>query len=208
MIGAFSMRRLTFAAFLRLHWPLSRSAAARPATPATSPRTPSRSSTTARSRSPSSTTSSSTRSDLRRAEAAVPEGRNAGVRADPRPGGQVPRPARAVRGQGRRARRRRQRRRGRQADRGVQERAPQGQREEFQDELKQQGLTEDQARDIIRANLIQEAIYNKVTADVKVADKDIRSLRQEQASTARPRPDSCATCSSRTRRRRTGSTAN
>ncbi|MGH3081123.1 MAG: peptidylprolyl isomerase, partial [Gaiellaceae bacterium] len=31
------------------------------------------------------------------------------------------------------------------------------------------------ARDIIRANLIQEAIYNKVTADVKVADKDLRS---------------------------------
>jgi parvulin-like peptidyl-prolyl isomerase len=50
-----------------------------------------------------------------------------------------------------------------------------GSDKKFQEELKQQGLTEDQARDIIRANLIQEAIYNKVTADVKVADKDLRS---------------------------------
>jgi parvulin-like peptidyl-prolyl isomerase len=43
----------------------------------------------------------------------------------------------------------------------------------FREELKQQGLTEAQARDIIRANLIQEAIYNKVTTDVKVTDKEI-----------------------------------
>ena len=84
-----------------------------------------------------------------------------------------------------------------------------GSEKKFQEELKQQGLTEDQARDIIRANLIQEAIYNKVTADVKVADKDLQVLlRQEQEPVRHVRrPDSCATCSSRTRRRRTGSTA-
>jgi parvulin-like peptidyl-prolyl isomerase len=44
----------------------------------------------------------------------------------------------------------------------------------FREELKQQGLTEAQARDIIRANLVQEAIFNKVTADVKVTDKEIK----------------------------------
>ena len=43
----------------------------------------------------------------------------------------------------------------------------------FQAELKSQGLTEDQARDIIRANLVQERIYNKVTGDAKVTDKEI-----------------------------------
>ena len=50
-----------------------------------------------------------------------------------------------------------------------------GDRGKFRDELKAQGLTEDQARQIIRANLIQEAVYNKVTADVKVSDKDVQS---------------------------------
>jgi peptidyl-prolyl cis-trans isomerase C len=49
-----------------------------------------------------------------------------------------------------------------------------GDEKKFQQELKQQGLTEAQARQIIRANLIQEAIFNKVTADVKVSDKEIR----------------------------------
>jgi parvulin-like peptidyl-prolyl isomerase len=49
-----------------------------------------------------------------------------------------------------------------------------GSDKKFQAELKAQGLSEEQARDIIRANLIQEAIYNKVTADAKVSDKEIR----------------------------------
>jgi parvulin-like peptidyl-prolyl isomerase len=51
----------------------------------------------------------------------------------------------------------------------------QGSDKKFRDELKQQGLSEEQARDIIRANLVQEAIYNKITSDVKVADKDLRA---------------------------------
>jgi foldase protein PrsA len=50
-----------------------------------------------------------------------------------------------------------------------------GDKKKFQAELKQQGLSEEQARDIIRANLIQESIYNKVTKDVKVADKELRT---------------------------------
>jgi parvulin-like peptidyl-prolyl isomerase len=49
-----------------------------------------------------------------------------------------------------------------------------GDDKKFQAELKAQGLSEDQARDIIRANLVQEGIYNKVTADAKVSDKEIR----------------------------------
>jgi parvulin-like peptidyl-prolyl isomerase len=50
-----------------------------------------------------------------------------------------------------------------------------GDKKKFQAELKQQGLTEPQARDIIRANLIQEAIFNQVTSDVKVSDKDVKA---------------------------------
>jgi parvulin-like peptidyl-prolyl isomerase len=50
-----------------------------------------------------------------------------------------------------------------------------GSDEKFRQELEQQGLTEEDAREIIRANLVQEAIYNKITADVKVSDKQIRS---------------------------------
>ena len=57
-----------------------------------------------------------------------------------------------------------------------------GSDEKFRQELKQQGLTEDQARDIIRANLIQEAIYNKVTADVKATDKEIRDYYDKNKS--------------------------
>jgi foldase protein PrsA len=49
-----------------------------------------------------------------------------------------------------------------------------GDDKKFQAELKAQGLSEEQARDIIRANLVQEAIYNKVTADAKVSDKEIQ----------------------------------
>jgi parvulin-like peptidyl-prolyl isomerase len=50
-----------------------------------------------------------------------------------------------------------------------------GDKSKFQAELKSQGLTEPQARDIIRANLIQEAIFNKVTSDAKVTDADVKA---------------------------------
>jgi parvulin-like peptidyl-prolyl isomerase len=49
-----------------------------------------------------------------------------------------------------------------------------GSDKKFQAELKAQGLTEEQAREIIRANLVQEGIYNKVTAEAKVTDKEIQ----------------------------------
>jgi parvulin-like peptidyl-prolyl isomerase len=57
-----------------------------------------------------------------------------------------------------------------------------GSDKKFQDELKSQGLSEDQARDIIRANLVQEGIYNKVTADAKVTDKEIQEYYNKNKS--------------------------
>ena len=57
-----------------------------------------------------------------------------------------------------------------------------GSKKKFDAELKAQGLSEDQARDIIRANLVQEAIFNKVTADVKVDDKEIKAYYDKNKS--------------------------
>jgi foldase protein PrsA len=51
----------------------------------------------------------------------------------------------------------------------------QGDRKKFDAELKSQGLSPEQASDIIRANLIQEAIFKKVTADAKVSDTEVRT---------------------------------
>lgn len=51
----------------------------------------------------------------------------------------------------------------------------QGDKKKFDAELKSQGLSPEQARDIIRANLIQEAIFKKVTAEAKVSDAEIRT---------------------------------
>ncbi len=50
-----------------------------------------------------------------------------------------------------------------------------GDTKKFQAELKAQGLSEEQARDIIRANLVQEGIFNKVTGEAKVTDKEIKA---------------------------------
>jgi len=51
----------------------------------------------------------------------------------------------------------------------------QGNDKKFDAELKSQGLSSEQARDIIRANLIQEAIFKKVTSGVKVSDDEIKT---------------------------------
>jgi foldase protein PrsA len=51
----------------------------------------------------------------------------------------------------------------------------QGDKKKFEAELKTQGLSSEQARDIIRANLIQEAIFKKVTTDAKVSDPEIKA---------------------------------
>ncbi|HEX2287491.1 MAG TPA: peptidylprolyl isomerase [Gaiellaceae bacterium] len=51
----------------------------------------------------------------------------------------------------------------------------QGDKKKFDAELKSQGLSPEQARDIIRANLVQEAIFNKVTKEVKVTDEQAKA---------------------------------
>ncbi len=51
----------------------------------------------------------------------------------------------------------------------------QGDKKKFDAELKTQGLSSEQARDIIRANLVQEAIFNKVTKEVKVSDEQVKT---------------------------------
>jgi parvulin-like peptidyl-prolyl isomerase len=50
----------------------------------------------------------------------------------------------------------------------------QGDKKKFDAELKSQGLSPEQASDIIRANLVQEAIFNKVTKEVKVTDEQAK----------------------------------
>lgn len=50
-----------------------------------------------------------------------------------------------------------------------------GDKKKFDAELKSQGLSPEQASDIIRANLIQEAIFNKVTSKVKVSDDEVQT---------------------------------
>jgi parvulin-like peptidyl-prolyl isomerase len=44
----------------------------------------------------------------------------------------------------------------------------------YEKAVKQQGLTDQQARDAIRQQLISQALFKKVTADVKVSDSDIK----------------------------------
>jgi parvulin-like peptidyl-prolyl isomerase len=51
----------------------------------------------------------------------------------------------------------------------------QGDKKKFDAELKAQGLSPEQASDIIRANLVQEAIFNKVTKEVKVTDEQVKT---------------------------------
>jgi foldase protein PrsA len=52
----------------------------------------------------------------------------------------------------------------------------------YQKQLKQQGLTDTQVRDDLRAQLIQEKIFNKVTGDVKVSDSDIQKYYDQHKS--------------------------
>lgn len=51
----------------------------------------------------------------------------------------------------------------------------QGDKKKFEAELKSQGLSVEQGRAIIRANLVQEAIFNKVTKEVKVSDEQVKT---------------------------------
>jgi peptidyl-prolyl cis-trans isomerase C len=45
--------------------------------------------------------------------------------------------------------------------------------EKYQAEIKKQGVTNEQVRDDVRASVVQNKIYEKVTADVTVSDKEI-----------------------------------
>jgi len=48
-----------------------------------------------------------------------------------------------------------------------------GSEKRYQAQLRQQGLTERQVREDIRAQLVSEGIFNKVTKDATVSDKDV-----------------------------------
>jgi parvulin-like peptidyl-prolyl isomerase len=50
----------------------------------------------------------------------------------------------------------------------------QGSDKKYQEQLKQQGLTEESVKRDIRAQLVQEGIFKKVTEDTKVTDKEIQ----------------------------------
>jgi parvulin-like peptidyl-prolyl isomerase len=50
-----------------------------------------------------------------------------------------------------------------------------GSDKKYKDTLEQQGLTEEQAREEVRANLVSEELFKKVTEDVKVSDQEIKS---------------------------------
>ena len=49
-----------------------------------------------------------------------------------------------------------------------------GSDERYEKAVKQQGLTDEQAREAIRQQLIQQAVTKKVTGDVKISDADIK----------------------------------
>jgi parvulin-like peptidyl-prolyl isomerase len=50
-----------------------------------------------------------------------------------------------------------------------------GSEKRYRQVLKQQGLTDEQAHEAVRAQLIREELFKKVTDDVKVSDKEIES---------------------------------
>ena len=57
-----------------------------------------------------------------------------------------------------------------------------GSEKKYQSQLKAQGLTEKQVRDDIKAQLISEGIFKKVTADAKVSDKDVQAYYNSHKS--------------------------
>src|SRR6266540_6951660 len=49
-----------------------------------------------------------------------------------------------------------------------------GNQTKYEKQLKQQGLTDTQVRDDIKAQLVSEAIFKKVTGEVKISDADVK----------------------------------
>src|SRR5204862_5256315 len=52
----------------------------------------------------------------------------------------------------------------------------------YQAQLKQQGISEDQVRDDIKSQLVSEQIFNKITADVKISDPDLKKYYNDHKS--------------------------
>src|SRR5919197_3164069 len=57
-----------------------------------------------------------------------------------------------------------------------------GSESRYQKQLKQQGLTDAQVRDDIKAQLIQEKIFKKVTGNVKVTDTEVKKYYDQHKS--------------------------
>lgn len=57
-----------------------------------------------------------------------------------------------------------------------------GDQKKYEQQLKDQGLTEAQVRDDIRAQIVSEEIFKKVTADVKVSDADVAAYYKKNPS--------------------------
>jgi parvulin-like peptidyl-prolyl isomerase len=57
-----------------------------------------------------------------------------------------------------------------------------GDKKRYETQLKQQGLTDEQVRRDIRAQLVQEGIFKKVTDEVKVTDKDVEDYYNKNKS--------------------------
>src|SRR5919108_6145929 len=55
----------------------------------------------------------------------------------------------------------------------------QGDEEKYKQELKKQGLSEEQVRDDIRSRLLSERIFKEVTKDVKVTDQEVKDFYEE-----------------------------
>ena len=54
-----------------------------------------------------------------------------------------------------------------------------GDQKKFEQQLKEQGITETQVRNDIRAQLVSEKIFTKVTGDAKVSDEDIQKYYEK-----------------------------
>jgi foldase protein PrsA len=54
-----------------------------------------------------------------------------------------------------------------------------GSRNKFVSQLKQQGLTEEQVKDNLRMQILQREVYDEVTKDVKVSEKDVEKFYDE-----------------------------
>jgi foldase protein PrsA len=65
-----------------------------------------------------------------------------------------------------------------------------GDQKKYDNQLKAQGLTEEQVKAELRGQLISEKIFAKVTSDVKVTDKEIEKYYEEKKATQYSQPES------------------